>query len=83
MVRLAVLDGVKIYIYPDEHPPSHIHAVSADFVALVGIDPPQILQGSLPLAVERRVLEWVHIHRDELLEAWVRVGNKRKPEKLS
>ena len=83
MVRLATFDGIKIYIYPGEHPPPHVHVIYAEFVALITIEPAKIDKGYLPVSVERRVLEWVADHREKLLEAWVRVGNKQKPEKLS
>lgn len=83
MVRIAMLDGVKIYLYPGEHPPPHVHAVSAEYVALVQIDPPMVLKGSLPLSIERRMILWMEEHREFLLNAWISVGNKRKPETLN
>ncbi len=30
---VAIVDGVKIEFYPDEHPPPHFHARYAEFVA--------------------------------------------------
>ena len=33
MPVVAIIDGVKIEFYPDEHPPPHFHARYAEFVA--------------------------------------------------
>jgi hypothetical protein len=32
---VAIVDGVKIEFYPDEHPPPHFHARHAEFVAQI------------------------------------------------
>ena len=36
MPVVAIVDGVKIEFYPDEHPPPHFHARYAEFVAQSG-----------------------------------------------
>ena len=33
MPTVAIIAGVKIQFYPDEHPPPHFHARIAEFVA--------------------------------------------------
>jgi hypothetical protein len=35
---VAIVDGVKIMFYPNEHPPAHFHAKIAEFQAVVDID---------------------------------------------
>ena len=37
MPVVAIVDGVKIEFYPDEHPPPHFHARYAEFVAQIEI----------------------------------------------
>ena len=37
MPVVAMVDGVKIEFYPDEHPPPHFHARYAEFVAQIDI----------------------------------------------
>ena len=39
MPTVAIVEGVKIQFYFDEHPPPHFHAVFAEFVAQIQIDP--------------------------------------------
>jgi len=37
MPAVAVVDGVKIVLYANEHPPAHIHALIAEHRAMVDI----------------------------------------------
>ena len=82
MPTVAIVDGVKIQFYPDQHPPPHFHAVFAEFVAQVRIDPPAVLRGSLPQAKLRAVMAWTLSNRDGLMRAWTAIEAGRKPEKL-
>jgi hypothetical protein len=79
---LAIVDGVKIQLYPDEHPPPHFHAVFAEFVAQIRIDPPSVLKGSLPRSKMISVLDWAGEHRDGLMQAWNCIEMGQKPGKL-
>jgi hypothetical protein len=79
---VAIVDGVKIQFYPDEHPPPHFHAVFAEFVAQIRIDPPMVLRGSLPQNKLKPVLEWTSGQREGLMRAWTAIETGRKPEKL-
>jgi Domain of unknown function (DUF4160) len=42
---VAIVDGVKIEFYPDEHPPPHFHARYAEFVAQIEIRTSRVLRG--------------------------------------
>jgi hypothetical protein len=52
----AIVDGVKIEFYPEEHPPPHFHARYAEFAAQIEIRTSRVLRGSLPPAKLSRVL---------------------------
>ena len=82
MPTVAIIDGVKIQFYPDEHPPPHFHAVFAEFVAQIRINPPTVLRGSLPQSKLKAVMEWTFSNRNGLMLAWAAVEAGRKPEKL-
>ena len=82
MPVVAIVDGVKIEFYPDEHPPPHFHARSAEFVAQIDIRTGKILRGSLPPAKLSRVLTWVVGHKVELMNAWSAVEEMRIPGKI-
>jgi len=80
---VAIVDGVKIEFYPDEHPPPHFHARSAEFVAQIEIRNCRVLRGSLPPAKLNRVLSWAARHQSGLMNAWTAVEELRKPEKIN
>jgi hypothetical protein len=82
MPTVAIIDGVKIQFYFDEHPPPHFHAVFAEFVAQIQIDPPKILRGSLPPSKLEAVVAFASKNRDALMRAWDALAEGRKPEKL-
>jgi hypothetical protein len=78
---VAIVDGVKIEFYPDEHPPPH--ARYAEFVAQIEIRTSRVLRGSLPPAKLSRVLSWAARHQSGLMNAWSAVEELRKPEKIN
>jgi hypothetical protein len=82
MPTIAIIDGVKIQFYPDEHPPPHFHAVFAEFVAQIRIDPPLVLRGSLPPRKLDAVIAWASDNRDALMRVWAALAAGQKPEKL-
>jgi hypothetical protein len=54
----------------------HICAVDAEHEALIAIDTLEVLKGSLPRPVLRRVLVWAALHREELVANWERRGRE-------
>jgi len=82
MPTLAIVDGVKIQLYFDEHAPPHFHAVFAEFVVQIQIDPLQVLRGSLPPAKLQVVLAWAEKNNDKLMSAWTTLTTGRKPTRL-
>ncbi len=82
MPVVAIVDGVTIEFYPDEHPPPHFHARSAEFIAQIEIRTGRILRGSLPPAKRSRVLSWAAAHQVALMNAWTAVEELRKPERI-
>ena len=82
MPVVAIVDGVRIEFYPDEHPPPHFHARYAEFIAQVEIRTCRILRGSLPPAKRNRVLTWAATHHTALMNAWTAVEELRKPERI-
>jgi Domain of unknown function (DUF4160) len=58
MPTVAIIDGIKIEFYFDEHPPPLFHVKYAEYRAVIGIDPLKILSGALPRPQHRKVLAW-------------------------
>jgi len=83
MPTVAIVEGVRIRFYPDEHPPPHFHAVFAEYQAQIGIGPLRVLKGNLPPAKLSVVLSWAETRTAVLMERWYIVIAKKKPEKIS
>jgi hypothetical protein len=58
MPTVAIVDGIKIQFYHDEHPPIHFHAEFAEHQAMIGIDSMKVLKGYLPRPQLRKVVAW-------------------------
>jgi len=82
MPRVAIVDGVQIRFYPQEHPPPHFHAVYAGSRARIGIRPLRLLNGSLPPAKLALVLAWAEPRSQVLLDMWYTVLAKKNPGKI-
>jgi Domain of unknown function (DUF4160) len=80
---VAIVDGVKILFYPDEHPPPHFHARIAEFTAQISIEPLGIIKGSLPPNKVKNVMGWAATRQTELMTAWIEMEAGRKPGKIA
>ena len=62
----------------DDHLPPHFHAQYAEWDASIGISDGEILSGEFPAKARNLVLEWLELHRDELLLNWNRAINNQQ-----
>ena len=67
-------------MYYNDHDPPHFHARYGDRAIRVAIENGQILSGTFPRRAQVFVLEWLALHRHELLEDW-RLAQQRRPLK--
>jgi Domain of unknown function (DUF4160) len=70
MPIVAIINGIKIEFYFDEHPPPHFHARYAEFVAQIDIERLEIIKGSLPRPQMRTIQQWATSRRQALRDAW-------------
>jgi hypothetical protein len=62
---------VRMYAEPEApHHYPHFHVYYQDDVAVYGIDPIQLLEGSLPTKQRRLVEGWAELHQEQILEDW-------------
>jgi hypothetical protein len=62
---------IRMYMEVDEpHHTPHFHAYYQDDVAVFGLEPIDLIAGSLPRRQRRLVEAWAELHQDELLENW-------------
>ena len=70
MPTIAIVDGVRIVLYPRDHLPPHLHAVFAEFEAKFSIATAEILEGSLPKEKAKSVRAWLMAHQGEVAHIW-------------
>lgn len=65
-----------------EHAPAHFHAVYGEHEVTVEIETGAV-NGRFPKRALRLVLEWLDLHRDELLEDWRLAGDRRPLRRIA
>ncbi len=60
-----------------DHAPPHFHAFYGDYEITVEIET-GVVSGRFPRRALTHVLEWLELHKDELLENW-RLASERRP----
>jgi hypothetical protein len=61
------------------HHSPHFHAYYQEEVAVVGIDPIEVISGSLPKRQQRLVEAWAELHQRELIADWERLQGGQPP----
>jgi len=82
MPELARFFGVIIRMYIEAHEPHHVphfHAYYQHEVAIYGIDPVDLIAGSLPRRQRRLAEAWAELHTAELQQAWDALQNGQPP----
>jgi hypothetical protein len=70
-------------MFYNEHNPPHFHAIYNDYEAEMDIQTLEIIAGDLPKKVRNLVMEWAIDHRDELMEDWNLLRDKKKPKVIA
>ena len=81
MPEISRFLGIVIGIFPREHLPPHFHAVYAEYQITVDIET-GVVHGDFPKRALRLVLEWMELHKDELLDDWRLAQAGRSPNKI-
>jgi len=69
--------GISIYMYYKDHTPPHFHAQYNEYAITVEIET-GVVEGRFPKRALSAVLEWLDIHKDELIKNW-QLAIDRKP----
>ena len=82
MPMIAIVDGVKILMFYNDHAPPHFHAVIGDDKVLISIRDFGTLEGSLPPAKLRRVLPWARDHQGASVLNWNKCQDEQQPDRI-
>lgn len=66
--------GLRFVVYPNDHPPAHVHVIGPGWVVVVNLHGPEVREvvGPCVKSDARRVLDLAGEHCAALLEAWSR-----------
>ncbi len=70
MPEVARFYGIVVKMFFGDHPPAHFHAVYGEYVGLFSIDKLEMMEGDLPNRARGLVVEWAHLHKEELKRMW-------------
>ncbi len=82
MPELSRFFGIIIRMFVEvggPHHLPHLHAYYQDDVAVLGLDPIELMAGELPRRQRRLVEAWAELHQEELLEDWRRLQDGQLP----
>lgn len=85
MPEIARFFGIIIRMYAEaggSHHQAHFHAYYQQEVAVYGIDPVDLIAGSLPRPQQRFVEAWAELHQQELSANWERLQEGRLPDRI-
>jgi len=72
MPLISEFNGLKIYMYYNDHYPPHFHVRGRGYTALIAINDGDMIDGNLSTNLVKLVKGWSNIHRSELLNNWER-----------
>jgi Domain of unknown function (DUF4160) len=84
--ELSRFFGIIIRMYMEAggpHHAPHFHAYYQEEVAIYGIDPIELISGTLPKRQQRMAEAWAELHQQELLEDWRRLQAGQLPQPIA
>ena len=82
MPELSRFFGIIIRMFAEaggQHHVAHFHAYWQDQVAVISIQPVDVIAGALPTRQRRLVEAWAELHQQELLDDWSRLQHGQAP----
>ncbi|MBR6449034.1 MAG: DUF4160 domain-containing protein [Fibrobacter sp.] len=81
MPQISSFYGIVIFMNFTDHSPAHFHAWYGEYKVTVGIRD-GVVTGKMPGRALRMVLEWLDLHRDELISNWEKAQNGTPLDKI-
>jgi Domain of unknown function (DUF4160) len=77
MPEISRFLGIVIAMFYRDHSPPHFHAIYGEYEVTITIET-GIVSGEFPKRALSHVLEWLELHKAELLNDW-ELAKERKP----
>jgi len=82
MPEISRFLGIVVVMFMNDHPPPHFHAFHGEYEIMVDIQD-GLVTGQFPSRAVRHVLEWLDLHRDELMDNWNRCRRRQPIHKIA
>ena len=83
MPEISRFLGIVIRMFFNDHPPPHFHVEYQEFEAKIDLERFELVEGELPNRIRALVVRWAELHRDELMENWLRREQKKQLQKIN
>ena len=71
MPTVLRIDGSRVVIYPNDHPPAHVHVLGPGWMVVVSLVELEVREAiGCDEREARRVLRLISGHRETLMKAW-------------
>ena len=82
MPEISRFYGIIIAMFYNDHSPPHFHVRYGDQKGLIDVETLGLFEGLLSARALGLVLEWVALHREELVENWERARNQEPLKRI-
>ena len=80
MPTIAIIDGVRIVIYPKDHLPPHIHVFFGGAEMQISIATGRVLNGRIAKSKMRLIDDWLDANRPYAAYMWKRIVTRRSED---
>lgn len=70
MPTLAIIDGISILMFPNDHDPPHFHVRFSGRTGKFDISTGRMIKGTINRRTIKKVQGWIPANRSMLLQAW-------------
>ena len=81
MPEICRFYGIIITMFVNEHNPPHFHVRYMEYRALIDIANGTIT-GTMPRRALKMIYDWLDLHKEELMDNWVRAQNGGTLDKI-
>jgi hypothetical protein len=81
MPEISRFYGIVIYMFVNEHNPPHFHVKYQEYEATIEIEN-GVIKGILPRRALSLIYEWLDLHKDELIENWQLLIERKSIRKI-
>ena len=81
MPQISNFCGIIILMNYSDHQPPHFHAWYNEYKIIVTIQN-GIVKEEMPARALRMILEWLELHREELMKNWEKAQSKKTLDKI-